>query len=59
MNFSKTRAQVSIDYLIMITFVLVFVVAVAVIVTVIANISSQALQEVLNVREKVIASLMA
>jgi uncharacterized protein (UPF0333 family) len=52
------RAQVSIDYLIMITFVLVFVVAVAVIVTVISNISQQALQEILNIREKVISTLI-
>ncbi|MDO8427927.1 MAG: hypothetical protein Q7S92_01820 [Candidatus Diapherotrites archaeon] len=54
----NTRAQVSIDYLIMITFVLVFVIAVAVIVTVISSISRQVVQEILNMREKVISSLI-
>ena len=57
-SLNQKRAQVSIDYLIMITFVLVFVVAVAVIVTVISSISQQVVQEILSMREKVISSLI-
>lgn len=54
-----SKAQVSFDYLITITFAVALTIAVAVVITIVSGIANDAQARVLNAREETISSIMA
>lgn len=53
-----SRAQVSFDYLITVTFAIVFTIAVVVAVTIMSGITNSTVEKVIEIRNNTIASLL-